>query len=394
MKKIGFIFITVLSLFFISCKKKSSESIPASIPNVEVKKSNHTWYYFTDSNYVAVDKPQNAPAGPEIPWTEALRISSAAINEADVTGGSGPDAFAVVNRLGILSFEDDKIILSKDVNLFTERTAGNLVFLDRTPVFSVYKSSFFNDSIKNPEYKNDESQHLFILQFDSVSGISYPIVNCNNLWEEKNSEITDFYWDGLNWLCSVKTISDSKNSFSYINWKPSVPLLSLSPSGAKNNISVKEISVDTFREARKPISYSKAPERIKKLLAGFSDSKSFNIEVHSAGSCSPRNYENSIENYDEKALSAKAILADSWSSVLFEDGTLFIEGALTGKHILRNGKPVAIRLPKLPGGFVYSDFVISGTTLYAAWEEADFYNVKRSGFIKVDLEKTLYSKLI
>ena len=89
-------------------------------------------------------------------------------------------------------------------------------------------------------------------------------------------------------------------------------------------------------------------------------------------------------------MKATAILAESWSAALFEDGTLFIEGALEGKHILRNGRPVVIRLPVLPENFVYSDFVITGTSLYAAWEETSFYKIGRSGFLYVDLENTLY----
>ena len=100
------------------------------------------------------------------------------------------------------------------------------------------------------------------------------------------------------------------------------------------------------------------------------------------------------ENELEQILNAKAIISQSWSGVLFEDGTLFIEGALPGKHILRGGKPVVVRLPKLPDGFKYSEFVISGTTLYASWEESSFYTTGRSGFIQVNLDKTLYAKIL
>jgi hypothetical protein len=152
--------------------------------------------------------------------------------------------------------------------------------------------------------------------------------------------------------------------------------------------------MEKFRELKDQKDCSSAPARIKKLLAGCSDSKNFTVELKNIGGISPRNFQNVIPSDNEKELKAKGIIAESWSCVLFEDGTLFIEGALPGKHILRNGKPVAIRLPKLPGGFVYSDFVISGSTLYAAWEETDFYSIKRSGFLSVDLEKTLYNKLI
>ena len=377
-----------LCLLIFSCKK--AEPITTE-PTLEIKKANHTWYYFTENGFQQVPKIQNVPQGPSIPWTEAVRISSS--NSASDENGNSL-GFAIVNRLGVLSFNNKKIDLSSDVTLFSERTAGNLVFYDNNPIFSVYKSSFFNNSIKNPNYKNDDSLHLFLVQFDKKAKISYPVVNCNNITSEKNSEITDFYWDGQNWTCSIKSIQDSKNIFSYVQWAPKMPLLSIVPSNANSNISVKESSMEAFRELKKQKDFSTAPERIKKLLAGFSNSKSFEIELKNAGGISPRLYENKISSFKEKSLKAKGIIAESWSCILFEDGTLFIEGALPGKHILRNGKPVAIRLPKLPGGFVYSDFVISGTTLYASWEETDFYSIKRSGFLSVNLENTLYKELI
>ena len=129
------------------------------------------------------------------------------------------------------------------------------------------------------------------------------------------------------------------------------------------------------------------------MLAGFSSTVPFVLEVKSAGGASSIKYQNELPASTETELNAKAIISQSWSAALFEDGTLFIEGALPGKHILRGGKPVAIRLPKLDQGYIYSDFVISGTSLYAAWEESDFYKIKRSGFLSVDLDSTLYSKV-
>lgn len=382
----------LLSFTFSSCKKKQ-EIIEAEKPvSIEVKKGNHTWYYFNNGSFKQVDKIQNAPFQTALPWTEAVRISSAN-NLNDETEGN-VKAFAVVNRLGILTFDNEKVTVSADINLFNDRTAGNLVFLNNTPLFSVYKSSFFNDTITDPNYKSNQDQHLFLVQFDDTAKISYPVVNCNNISEELNSEVTDFIWDGLNFTCSIKSITDTKNSFSYVSFKPNVPLLSLSPATTKGNLVINQTSVDTFRKAKEHIDYKNAPERIKGLVSGFSTKLPFCIEVKNAGGISPRVYANKVPDSTEKELQAKAILSQSWSAALFEDGTLFIEGALPGKHILRNGKPVAIRLPKLPAGFIYSDFVISGTTMYVAWEESSFYKVGRSGFLEVNLDKTLYSKLL
>ncbi|MCR4742904.1 MAG: hypothetical protein K5866_08575 [Treponema sp.] len=381
-------------LGFASCKKdkiQSNQEIEVA-PEIKLTQSNHTWYYFTDDGYFKTDKPQNSPYRLQAPWTEVTRISSSGTAAEDqnlVNKG-----FAVVNRLGILCFENDRIVLARDNNLFSNRTAGNLVFLNNTPIFSVYKSAFFNDTITDPNYKSDDSQHFFLIQFDDKTKVCYPILHCNNLIEESNSEITDFSWDGLNWYCSIKTISDTKNSFSYVSWKPTISLLDLSPSNAKGNITVKEISQDDFRNTKAQIDYSKAPNRIKNMLSNFSSKIPFQMELKAAGGHSSQTYLNSIENSQKEELKAKAIISQSWSCVIFEDGTLFIEGALSEKHILRNGKAVAIRLPKLPAGYVYSDFTISGTTLYVGWEEAAFYETSRSGFLQVNLEKTLYSKIL
>lgn len=118
----------------------------------------------------------------------------------------------------------------------------------------------------------------------------------------------------------------------------------------------------------------------------------FNLTVFTAGGTSPRHYSN-VSKENEDALMAYGVVSESWSGILFQDGTLYVEGALDGRRILRGGKAVALRLPRLPYGFNYTSFIISGSTLYAAWEESDFYMTSRSGFIKVDLDATLYKSI-
>ncbi len=389
------IIVTFSVLVVTGCGKKDKKALEPTqeinTPSIEIKK-NHSWYYFTNQSYKQIDKVEKVPPQSFIPWTEAIRISSASCQTDSESGVN--KAFAIINRLGILTLEEDNISISKDVTLFADRTAGNLIFLNNRPLFSVYKSSFFNDTITDPDYKKQAENHLFLVQFDDIAKISYPVINCNNLTQAPNSEITDFNWDGLNFFCSVKSITDTKNDFSYLKFKTTSPLLSLSPASSKENLVIEEITVDDFRAKKELLSYKDAPQRIKSLLSGFSQDLPFTIEVKSAGGSSPRIYQNQIAGSKEKELQAKAIVSPSWSAALFEDGTLYIEGALPGKHILRGGKAVAIRLPKLPVNFVYSDFVISGTSLYASWEESKFYKTGRSGFLQVNLDKSLYSKLL
>ena len=392
MNKLKIVLLSALFPLCLTACKKGNQNIPVqNAVSVEITKKNHSWFYFSNLSYHQIDKPQNTPAQALKPWTESIRISSTNNSAESVDNIT---AYAIVNRLGVIKFNGDEIFLSPDVTLFNDRTAGNLVFMGNIPLFSVYKSSFFNDTIVDPDYKKNDSAHLFLVQFDSTAKISYPLINSNNLTTKKNSEVTDFYWNGAEWCCSIKTISDTKNEFSYVTFKPQIPLLAISPATADTSILVSEADVDFFRECKKQINYDEAPDRIKKLLAGFDTKLPFEIVVKNAGGFSPRIYENTVLNSKEKELHATAILSQSWSAALFEDGTLFLEGALPDRHILRSGMPVAIRLPKLPTGFVYSDFVISGTTLYAAWEESSFYKTGRTGFLQVNLDRTLDSRLI
>ena len=383
----------ILALTLCSCSKKSKTADEKALEILDNngQSTDHKWFYFTQDGFSQIDLPQNAPFGGQAPYTEAIRISCAN-NAVNSNSSSGNTAFALVNRLGVLCFEGDNISLAKDISIFSDRTAGNLVFINDTAVFSVYKSAFFNNTLGDDTYKNNAGEHLFLVQFDDESKISYPVINSTNLSGGSDCEVTDFYWDGSTWFCCLKANLD-KTDFSYVKFTPSAPLLSISPVTAKEFVTVQASSVQEFRDVMSIKPYSKAPERIRKMLRGFSEQIPFILEVKSAGGSSPRIYQNEAPGSFEQELNAKAIISQSWSAALFEDGTLFIEGALPGKHILRGGNPVAIRLPKLEQGYVYSDFVISGTTLYAAWEQTEFYKTNRSGFLSVDLDSTLYSKI-
>ena len=399
-RKSGFLitlaFLCLTSLLLSSCKKKDKSKAKPEIVEIGAQKTDHVWYYFTQDGFAQVESPRNAPFAGSLPYTEAIRISSA--NNGTPAADGSVKAYALANRLGLICFDGDKISLAKDINIFSNRTAANLVFIDGRPLFSVYKSVFFNDTISWAAYKNDSDSHLFLVQFDDATKISYPVINCTNLTDKMNSEITDYYWDGNEWFCSIKSVQDdnagsSKTEFSYIKFRPAAPIASISPVSANELITVQESSVQEFRNMMSVKPYSLAPERIRTMLQGFDNTIPFLMEVKSAAGSSAHIYENEIAGSLEEELKAKAIISQSWSAALFEDGTLFIEGALPGKHILRGGMPVAIRLPKLDVGYVYSDFVISGTSLYAAWEETDFYKVSRSGFLSVDLNATLYSRI-
>ncbi len=385
MKNFVFALMVLSCAFFNSCSKKTPVAEASPVQNeISVKASSYDFFYFADGFFKKTHSVQTVPVVPSRPWTEAVRISS--ISSASLSEeGENPKAYAVVNRLGLLSFLDDKIELHADKELFNGRTAGNLVFYEETPLYSLYRSTFFNDM-----ERNFHGFHPFLVQFNPEQKISYPIVNVDNLKLPEDAEITDYIWDGRVFCCSAKHTEGEKINFSYINFQPKEDLLLITPETADKNIFVTSSSVEKFRETQKIRAFESAPARVQELLSPLKNAN-FMITVRNAGGHTPRRYSHLVSSSDEnRYASSDAILAPSWCAALFQDGTIYIKGALDSSPVFNNGRSVVLRLPRLPASFQYSGFAISGKFLYASWEETDFYMVGRSGFLCVDLGKILY----
>lgn len=388
-KRIVFLCILISSLFISGCSKNKDYEFKSERDFLSLgfgkNGDNYKWFYFTDQKFEEVTRPELAPVITKGPWTETIRISSA--NSIDNV--ANPKGYAVVNRLGILTFEGSSVNLSKDIGIFNNRTAGNLAFVNETPVFSVYKSSFFNETISASEYKKTEP-HLFLLQYDDNTQLSYPVVNCNNILDKKEAEVTDYYWNGTDWYCSVKYEEDGKTNFSYMTWRPVSSLLSITPASAKAELIVSESDLQKYRNATAIKSFDSAPERIKNLLKGYGAQVPFTMSLKTAGGASPRLFQNENADFVRMERKCNAVIGKDLVSALYDDGTFYIQGSLSKRAFFNGGNPIVLRLPKLPAGFVYGEYVVTENTLFAAWEEASFYETERSGFIAVDLQAILY----
>ena len=393
MKNIAFTSIAILSaLALAGCGKKGAkqESVAENLPVTMEKKlapETHSWYAFSQQGMESVDLPQHAPAQLKRAWTEAVRISSMGSAVKAVEGKKGsmkesavPPSYATVNHLGMLVFDGDEPKLVKDPAIFSNASADNLVFFGDTPIFSMHKNIFFNSNTSS-------ASDPFLIKYDRASGMCIPIVSYQNLMIDKNAQITDFTWNGLEWICAVKTRTDERVVFDYIKWTPSGDISELSPSRNSNRIAVSEAEEADFRKTKLPEDFSLAPERLKQLLQVIPDDFGFHLASYHTSGFSPVTY---AHGSTDDGFGGTALLADTYAMAVFQDGTTYLSGALYGKHILGREKAVAFRLPKLPAGYVYSAFAVSGTNLYVAWEEADFYQTGRSGFLWVDLEKVLF----
>ena len=372
----------VLSIPFISC---SNDKAAPVVTDISDDKSAHTWFYFAGNDFIQTDRIQNVPPSLRKPWTQAVRISDMSSSMPAEQDDSIPAAYAVVNRLGILKISGENVMLYPDESIFESRCAGNLVFFDGTPIYSVYKNSFFKDA---PSDRNMRI-HPFLVQFSVPQSVSIPIINTDNLGLTGDSEVTAFVWDGQYWTCSVKHNGAEKVEFDYLTFQPKEPLPSITPASAKSSIFIRKSDAESFRLAKKNFDFNEAPERLKKLLISLPSGMNFTVRCRNAGGHSPRTFLHQGEHIDGAPVSAESVLGSSWTAAVFSDGSVFIQGALDETPILNRGKVIALKLPKLPSGFSYGTFALSGAYFYAAWEESEFYEVGRSGFIRVNLDKIL-----
>ena len=373
------------SLF--SCSGSKKEAVKEE---TETLITTHSWYYLKKDGFEKINSPLSAPLVIKKPWTESIRISG--IGQTALIDSESrseiPQVYALVNRVGLIKFDSDKMSLVSDSLLFKDVTSEQIVFMNASPVFSLYKNDFFNESLSNLNEKNLS----VLVQFDANSNSFFPIINSDTLKLEKTAQINDFFWDGTYWYYCIKNSLKDKTIFSYIKWKPQKSLLTILPADSNEKINVNESSEQEFRDKKTVQPFTKAPERVKKLLSTIPANFNFSIEVKTAGGPSPRYYEN-ISSDGDSPVEAKVQLSDSWAAAVFKDGTMYFIGSLFNRRMLNNSKPVALRLPRLPEGFIYTDFGISGGTLYVSWEEVSFYETGRSGFLSVDLAKVLYNEL-
>ena len=358
----------LICAFFFGCKKQNEiiEIVDTELP--ETVKT-HKWYYFSQDGFSQIDNIKSIPRVLEKPWTESVRISKAlTFNNT---------AYFAVNRKGLLICKNDEIAFNQDENLFSDNTMGTFLVYNELPILHVYKNSLFN----NTKTQNNS----VLIQYNPATGLFYPLLQKKDLSLENTEEVVSASFIDNSFVFSTKNSSLNSSEFKYY----SLPLeeegyLNLSAT----DFITQEFSAADFRQTLEPKSFSLAPNRIKTLLKVIPEDFSFMLHL--------QNQDGSVTEYlqqknlDSDPQEAYGYLGESFVVALFPDGTFYFAGAAEGKHILKNGEAISMRLPKLPKGYKYTSFGISGTKLYCGFEEYNFYKTGISGFLEVNLEETLY----
>ncbi len=367
----------LLTFLFASCSKKSSsQNLYENLQNLPTLEKKHSWFYFTEYGFEQIDLPQNAPQVLEKAWTESIRISASA-NLPHNKQNSSYDAFALVNRLGMIAFDGENAKLFTDNSIFSQDTAASIVFSDEIPIFYLYRSSFFNEKAFEQNQVLQESRP-FLVEFNPQSKIFYPLVSYKNLNLNETDQIIDFFWDGKTWTCSAKKQISNGVEFSYFKWQPLVELTDLNPALSSNYFSFSEITEDEFKKIKMPELFSQSPNELKEILKFIPKDLSFYVSWKDLSGTSEKHYFQQGNSNIPLNANAAIIPLSNYLAAIFEDGTSYV------KQIGKD-KILAFRLPRLPKNFSYGDFVISKNTLYVAWEESNFYKTSRSGFICIDL---------
>lgn len=368
---------------FVSCSRKSQNLADSlGIKEMAGSEKTHQWFSFTKNSLVQVERPEKALPAEQRPWTEAVRISSMA-SIPFLNNNSSIPAFAIVNRLGVLALTSGGAKLYDDASVFSGDTAESIVFNGNTPIFYLYKSSFFNEKLT--ERKIDvQPSRPFLIEFNPQSKICYPLVTYNNLSLSNDDQISGCFWDGKTWACVAKKINRDKVDFSYFFWEPLIPLTDISPALSANSFSFRSSSEREYTALTMPRLYRDAPAEVKSLLKSIPKTFTFFITWRDESGTSPKSYYQDGNGSVPLNAHGAVIPPAKKTIVVFADGTTYIRQDDTMET-------TAFRLPKLPRSYVYGDFALAGNTLYVAWEEAVFYKTGRSGFIQVNLGEVLAS---
>lgn len=385
-----FIFLAMVCPLLFSCGK--TKDVPQEITRLRA----HQWYYFTHRGFYPIDLPQNAPEVAEKPWTEAIRISAA--------GNNSSDNCALVNRLGILDFTTGKPELFRDIMLFDDVTADTLIFTKDGPVFHIYKNTHFNQQepsnlVTRQNQEVDSFTHPLLIRYDRKQKLCTQVLTYGNMNIPLDAQLTSIIPQDDIWIGAIKTIRDDVVNFKYITFE-ALDKDGTIPDASRKVIPTTEIDADSFRQAQKPTPLKDAPALLQQLFAQVPESFEFYLSCREEGELAPILYDNTKNQSPTGGYLAQGwgYLSPAGASALFSDGTVYISKSLlvdtTKAESAKvtdvptsplTGGVIAFRLPKLPSGFSYGEFTVHENTLYAGWEETDFYKTARSGFIAVDL---------
>lgn len=319
------------------------------------------WYYFSDTGIHAAVNPQDIPARKFKPWTEAVRV-------ADSCEIDGTPSF-LINRLGIMTTasETGAAALHQEGSLFPASTAGALYRSNGETLVRLYRSSFFSDAAG--------AGTACIARYETSSGTFSPMLAPVDFGLTPSAQCVALDRIGSMWYASFKDELAGKVDFTYLEF-PSIPA-----NKSDGFSGMQRISKEDYQKSVTPFAFADAPEALVTLLAGIPDATAFSLKVHSASGESAQTY---VRAGTGTEVEGSALVSGKERAALFADGSFYFSPSASG------GKVSRLQLPALSRGYVYTDFVIAGKKILAAWEEQRFFETGRAGLLEISIPDEVY----
>ena len=371
------------ALVFSACTKQKTETeVPqvqesASAVPVESPSINHWKYFFVDGNGSVQVKDADAvseiPAAAFKPWTEAVRVADFALNHGD--------AVFLINKCGLYPVHSLQVNapLPAGHELFSQATAGDLYTIEGQFFIRIYQNSIF--------LSNDTENPHFLLRTDSGFKTYTPAADVMHLHLPKEAQCKSLEQVGSQWYASFKADKGTDISFFYVKCNT---FTALTQDDAYKHI--EQLSAEEFRAACEPPYYNRMPDMLKELADTIENNTDLYLKVFTEDSAHGNVFLKPARNQaggnlEEKiSVNAYAIRysqrdGTQSAALLLPDGTLLVN--INGSGIKK------MQLPSLPENFSYTAFAISDTAVTAAWEEAAFYEVGRTGIFTAELSELL-----
>ncbi len=197
--------ITISFLFAAMAGKKSA--VPAPDAQTAPAQKTSGWYYFSDSGIHPAENPGSIPARKFVPWTEAVRVSDAAIIE-------GSPSF-LINRLGLMtSGTAGGAPAMRTDSLFASATAAGILKTENSTAVRLYRNSFFAD-----ESATASGGGICLARYEPATGGFSPLLSAGDLGLPKDAQCVSLDYAGTAWYASFKNESGGKVEFIYLTFE-------------------------------------------------------------------------------------------------------------------------------------------------------------------------------
>jgi len=374
----AFLTVLIFLVLLVSCNKNKATS--EKTEELSKTKTAIQVYYFSQGalgngrdvlhNIPSISK---CPKCDLLPWTESTRISG--------MGFFDGEACFIVNKVGVFSVSNlfDQPLDIFPNPLFPFFTASGFYNTDVGFLVKSYKNTMFENigSFEEDKFINEELPILN--RYNPITKDLEPILFPHHFRLPSYSALTELNYNGA-WFASFKLDDGENVQFKYFKFSNINDIL---------NASYTPITSEVFMNAMLPIleddeRFSSLPEPVISLIKSMEE-KSVNIEYFDSNYVSPLRVMRNTGKANNLEVAKYEAVAFSNST---KNGVVYALLLNNGKlYVYNEESPDIYFLPELPENFCYTYVALYDDIIFAGWEEQDFFECGRTGFITSPIKK-------